>query len=106
MIDKIDIGINNGIFEELNAIILPREKKTTINNKEYNIDNEKINRILSILSTWEHEYKDENNKIIDAQEFNINVWEENKSTNYHGKGNFPSNYVEFIGIIGGIQNGE
>ena len=103
MVDKIEILINNGVIFEKNIQIIPNKNICYINNEEYNIEKDDIAQILSILSTWKYEY---GNIGIDRDEFKVIVYSNKSETTYHGKGNYPSNYFEFLDILGGIQNGK
>ena len=78
-------------------------KKMLFYNKESPINEQKVNNILNILSTWKYEYGF-NDKLIDYQKFQINVYSNQEKNMYHGKGIYPLNYPEFLGIIGGIQD--
>ena len=104
MVDKIEVVINNGVFREKEILVEPSKNLCCIDKNEYQIKDEEISKILSILSTWKYEYGN-NENIIDCQEFSINVFSNDTKTTYHGKGNFPTNYLEFLNIFGGIQNG-
>ena len=103
MVDKIEIIINNGVIFEKNIQIIPNKNICYINNEEYRIENGKVEKILDILATWKYEY---GNTGIDKDEFKVVVYSKGYETTYHGKGNYPRNYFEFLDILGGIQNGK
>lgn len=103
MIQTIEIIINEGINIKLNLLISVENKNCYFNDIQYDITNEKIDKLLDILSTWKYEYGSSN--IIDAQEFKVIVKTNNGVTNYHGNGIYPNNYNEFLDVLGDIQNG-
>ena len=103
MVDKIEIILNNGAIQEDDILILPDKNICYFKNKKYGINQEIIEKILSILCTWKYEYGN-NSNIIDCQEFRITVYSNQEKTEYHGKGYYPNNYFEFLDILGGIQD--
>ncbi len=104
MVNEIYIVINQGIKRVFECMIFPLKNECFINDKKRSISNEKIDEILTILSTWKYEYGFSSENIIDSEEFNIEVYSENKKTNYHGKGEYPINYEELKGILRGVIN--
>ncbi len=103
MVDKIEIVLNNGVLLQKNIQILPQKQKCNINQQEYKIETKIIEKILDILSTWQYEYGE--NIAIDQEEFNVTVYSSNSKTTYHGKGNYPHSYNEFLRLLGEIENG-
>ena len=52
MVDKIEVVINNGVFREKEILVEPSKNLCCIDKTEYQIKDEEISKILSILSTW------------------------------------------------------
>lgn len=73
-----------------------------INNNYYKIkDIEKIKNILRIIRTWKTSYY--SNKILDGEEYMINIVTKDSNTFYQGKGVFPKNYLKLKQIVGDIN---
>ena len=100
MIESISILISSGTLVKLKAFIVPSKNICYINQNKFDIDNSTIDRIIDILVTWKYEYGTSN--ILDAEEFTIIVYSDNKETRYHGKGIFPDTYDKFLEIFGGV----
>ena len=104
MVDGIEIIIKEGIKEIINSFIYPKNNSIYINDKKYNIEDEKIREILNILALWDNDnYFD---KKIDLQEYKIKVYSNNEITEYVGKSKYPETYKRLKDIIGEIQNGQ
>ena len=103
MIESIEILIIKEGYDIYKALIVPTKNICYINNQKNEINNQKIDRILDIISTWNYEYG--NSNVLDAEEFTISVYSNKKDT-YHGKGIFPKSYNQLIKILGDVKNGK
>lgn len=82
-----------------NFIVLNNINKVFIINKIKKEFNEEIfNKLLNIMSLWKNEYL--NNEIIDGFSFIIDIYTEKEEERIIIKNEFPSNFHEFLNIIG------
>ena len=97
MIDAIEIKINSGSYNRINALIDYNNKKCYMNNKTYKVDNTFLEELKKILYTFKKEYGSIN--AIDIEEFEIIVTNKNHKDRYHGKGIYPNNYKDLINLL-------
>lgn len=69
------------------------DNTVAVNGTVLEFDKNKFYDLFSIIRNWNHEYVDENN--IEGEEFYINIYKLNGIDYFHGKGKYPSNYLEF-----------
>lgn len=103
MVNNIEITINQGSKRIYEAIIFPLNNECFINDNKYSMKSEKIDELLSAISLWKYEYGFSN--VIDCEEFNVNVFSDDKKTTYHGKGVYPDNYDKIKNILNEALNG-
>ena len=101
MIEKIEININNGCYNRINALIDYSNKKCYLNNNSYKVDNTFLEELKKILYTFKKEYGSINT--IDIEEFEILVTSKNHIDRYHGKGKYPNNYKNLINLLEGLK---
>ena len=99
--NSIEIYINN-IGNNTNIYINVKQHKITINNIEKHITEEKIDELLRIIRTWDSVYENDNN-IIDAESFLININTEDGTYTIKGKGSYPKDYILFKEWIGELN---
>ncbi len=97
MITKIKILVIDNAYQK-EYIIDPKENTFSKNGIIKKITREKIGNIIKMISTWNQEYKSD--RIIDGEEFYIEVTTDKDTTTLHGKGSYPSNYANFKTLIG------
>lgn len=93
MVNKIEIKHHRKF------IILDKKNQVFVINgiqKEFN-DN-LFNKLLNTMSLWKHEYL--NNEIIDGMNFIIDIYMDKKKERIIIKNEFPSNFQDFLNIIG------
>ncbi len=93
-------------FYYYNEIQIDVEKeKMWVNNKEIKIDiNKFISRLFFITASWKNEY---NGNLLDSEEFDIFISDgKNINKRYHGKGQYPINYMDFKNLLAEIENVE
>ena len=93
MVNKIEIKYQRKF------IILDKKNQVFVINgiqKEFN-DN-LFNKLLNTMSLWKHEYL--NNEIIDGMNFIIDIYMDKKKERIIIKNEFPSNFQDFLNIIG------
>lgn len=90
MIKTIEILIRSGPLEKYNALIIYEKNILYLNDRKYNIDENYLKELISIIYLWKEEYG--NNNVIDAEEFKVTVTATDKTKSFHGKGIFPNNY--------------
>lgn len=56
MNDLIEIIIHNGIFTQINAIIILEYNICYLNNKKYEVNDEFLEKIKSIILPWKREF--------------------------------------------------
>ena len=101
MNDLIEIIIHNGIFTQINAIIIFEYNICYLNNKKYEVNDEFLEKIKNIILPWKREYGTSN--IIDDEEFTVKIISNNEEIIYHGKGYYPFNYQELKDVIGELN---
>ena len=99
-IDKIEIIINN-INDTINVLVMPDNHKAYKDNKEIDIDDTFINRLLNNICLWDKSYVD--NSIIDANSYTVKVYTKEGVDTYTGKGKYPDNYPEFLELLGDLD---
>lgn len=93
MIKIIEIKYKN------NFIVLDRINKVFVINKiKKEFDEKLFSNLLNTISLWKHEYI--NNEIIDGFSFIIDIYFEKTKERILIKNEFPSNFQEFLNIIG------
>ncbi len=90
MIQSVEININNGAINTLNALVLFSKNICYINNNKYDISEDFKDELLDTIFMWKHEYGSDGN--IDSKEFLVTVKTNDKIETFHGKGIFPANY--------------
>lgn len=98
MIQEIDIQINNGLSESINATINFSKKLFSINNIKYSVNDTFLDNLLDTIYLWQNEYGRDDN--IDSEEFTVNVKTDSGIETFHGKGIFPQNYYYFKELLG------
>ena len=101
MIDAIEIIIQNGFHNQISAYIVYKNKVCYLNDKKYEVTDEFLNEVKSIIFTWKNEYGYTNN--IDEEEFQVKVIASKQEDIYHGKGNYPNNYGRLKELLGGLN---
>ena len=99
-VNKIEINIDN-TFNTINVLIMPDTLKAYKNNKENNIDEEYIKRLLRIISLWDHKYID--NSVIDGSSFEVKVYTTSGVDRFYGKNKYPNNYQELLDMLGDLD---
>lgn len=94
-IDMIEVIENN-----LRFIIYPKKKQVLINNAYYPITEEKIQELISIISTWDNEYGA--SRQIDGNYFEVNVHYDGKIDTMRGIRGMPKNYEKFANYVRSI----
>ncbi len=97
MITKIRVLIIDNAYQK-EYIIDPKGNTLTKNDVIKQINPETINDIIKMISAWKQEYKSD--KIIDGEEFYIEVITDRNTTTLHGKGSYPNNYADFKSLLG------
>lgn len=100
MIDMVEINISNGVLPQISAFIVFKDKICYMNDKKYLVDELFLKQLKDILYTFKNEYG--TSRQIDAEEFTIKVYSQGVEDVYHGKGIFPTNYVELKKLLGDI----
>lgn len=98
MVQEIDIQINNGLSESINASINFSKKIFSINNTNYSVSDTYLDNLLDTIYLWKNEYGEDDK--LDSEEFTVNVKTENEIEKFHGKGIFPENYYYFKELLG------
>lgn len=91
MIDVITIELIN-LTSDFNMTILPKENKCFVNNIEKEINQEKIDDLLSIIITWKNDYGSDG---IDMERFTVKILSNGEVDKYSGEGIYPDNYFLF-----------
>ncbi len=60
MIESIEIQITKECYNLYKALIIPSKNICYFGNKKHQINNQNINSILDIISTWNYEYGNSN----------------------------------------------
>ena len=97
MIDAIEIKINSGSYNRINALIDYNNNICYMNNNTYKVDNTLLEELKKILYTLKKEYGSVN--AIDIEEFEIIVTNKKHKDRYHGKGIYPNNYTDLINLL-------
>lgn len=92
MLININILIIDSTYKRKYLIDVVNEQ-ININGKIKKMENKKILELLRFFSTWEEEYISSN--VLDGEEYFIEVKSDNKIKEYHGKGKYPNNYLDF-----------
>lgn len=100
MIDTIEINISNGVLFQISAFVFFKEKICYINDRKYLVNESFLAQLKGIIYTFKNEYGTSGQ--IDAEEFTIKVCSQGVEDVYHGKGIFPTNYVELKELLGDI----
>ena len=87
-IDMIEVIENN-----IKLFVYPKENKVLIDDHYYPVNYEKIERLISIISTWDSEYNASGYQ--DGNYFEINIYYDGKIDKICGVRGAPSNYKEF-----------
>lgn len=101
MVNLIEILITSGIFTRYNLLLIPKDNICYLNDKKYNLEKAKIDKILALISLWKNEYGTKEG--IDQEEFSITITTNSNTETIHGKGIYPNNYNQLLEIIGEIN---
>ena len=92
MVKEIRIGIRNYDKEEVYSIDVLNEI-LEYNGIKKKIIRERVDKFLTIILNWNNSYIDL--RVVDGEEYLIELWEENSKYIYKNNGGYPSNYLEF-----------
>ena len=95
-IDMIEVMENNIKF-----VIFPKKGKVLIEGNYYPIEEEKINKLIRIISTWDSEYSGLG---LDGNKFEVSIYYEGKVDRMRGMRGMPSNYEEFVNYVRSIYD--
>jgi hypothetical protein len=98
MINNIEIRIKD--YTNMDINIVPSTLKVYVKDQEKNIDKDTIDRLLSIICMWEHEYF--NDKILDAPTCRVKIFTDTGVEEFFMMGEFPKTYKEFYDIVSDI----
>ena len=94
-IDKIEVSENNIYF-----VIYPKKKEVVINGETSIIEEEKINELIRIVRTWNHEYYDSG--YTDGNRFEVIIHYNGKEDVMRGVRGLPENYESFSSLVRSI----
>ena len=95
MVDKIEIKYQNKLI-----ILDKNNKEFIINGTKKQFQNELFNNLLNIMSLWKNNYL--NNKVLDGFTFFIKIYVGKEYEVITIKNNFPSNFQEFLKVLGDL----
>lgn len=102
MIEFIKIDTMSGIIKNLDITIIPNQHICYVNDKNYDINDEFVDKVIRIIRTWGN--TDNITNVIDAQECNIIVKTKDEESLINIKGDYPENYNELFNLFEELQN--
>ncbi len=100
-IEKIEIKIYN-MKNRMELYIVPSTLKVYKKDEEKDISLEQIEKLLSIICTWEHEYEDRT--IVDGGGYQVLITTSTGVDEYTGVGAYPTSFRQFQDIVGDIYD--